>query len=427
MIGTHWRTALVMAMAAAGCAAIPAVRAGGEDAAPGVASDPIVRVALATNAAEARISGTGSWRVYEGDRPGIVMVRGAAGSIWTAEQGSGRLRLRRADGVPTEWHEGPLLVRPLNERDLVVVNGKQYRGDVLLVPVDSGFAVVNRLRMELYLRGVVPLEIGPDRRDSEHAAVEAQAVAARSYAMARLAISQRRDYDLRSSTADQVYGGVGAERRVSNTAIEKTAGLVLTYGGRLVSAPYHSACGGSTAEPSEVWQGAAAAPYLRRVSDRIPGSEGYYCEIAPRFKWTRSWDETQLDTLVHRYLRRVASGRGARGSVRQVKAEGRTPSGRATALLVETDGGTARLRPNELRAVFRSASGEMLNSTYVTGQTVERREGGETLSRLTLQGMGYGHGVGMCQWGAIGRARAGHDFRSILLAYFPNARISSLR
>ncbi|HEX5831914.1 MAG TPA: SpoIID/LytB domain-containing protein [Gemmatimonadaceae bacterium] len=382
---------------------------------------PTVRVALLTGVPTARLSGTGSWRVYDGDRPGTVLVRGGPDVPWTAEARDGRVRLRRADGTPTEWRDEPLLVRALGEAHYLAVNGKRYRGELLLVPRRAGLLVVNRLPMEAYLRGVVPLEIGPDRLASERAAAEAQAVAARSYTYVKMREGARAPYDLRASVLDQVYGGVGAERRVSDAAVETTAGLVLRYRGRIVTAPYHSACGGATAEPPEVWR-ASAEPYLRSVSDRVPGSDRYYCERAPRFRWTRSWDARALDTLVSRYVRRVG-GASAGGHVRRVRVDGRTPSGRAAALVVETDGGTVRLRGNTMREVFRSASGEMLNSTYVSVRGLTDGDG--PLRRLTIEGSGYGHGIGMCQWGAIGRARAGHDFRAILAAYYPGATVAA--
>src|SRR6185437_12158534 len=135
-----------------------------------------------------------------------------------------------------------LVARP-NGEGFVSVNGKRYRGELLLVPGDTGIEVVNRVRMDDYLRGVVPLEIGTsDERDV--AAVQAQAVTARSYAYVHLGGSTAaRPYDVTASVRDQLYGGVNAETRVSNAAVAATRGLVLQYAGRVVNAPYHSACG----------------------------------------------------------------------------------------------------------------------------------------------------------------------------------------
>src|SRR6185295_2948028 len=178
-----------------------------------------------------------------------------------------------------------------------------------------GVRVVNRLDVEAYLRGVVPRELGV-RGASDRAALEAQAVAARSYVVTRLR-NPSRQFDVTATTTDQVYGGVDAEDAVADAAIAATAGLVLMYNGRVVSAPYHSTCGGSTAQPDELWR-SQNEPFLQRVSDRIPGSDRFYCDIAPRFKWERSWRGDSLAAIVDRYLRAYADVPS--GSVREIRS-----------------------------------------------------------------------------------------------------------
>jgi stage II sporulation protein D (peptidoglycan lytic transglycosylase) len=266
----------------------------------------------------------------------------------------------------------------------------------------------------------VPRELGV-RGPSDRAALEAQAVAARSYAVTRLG-NPSRVYDVTATTSDQVYGGADAENALADAAVAATAGLVLMFEGRVVSAPYHSTCGGSTAAPDEIWQ-SRNEPYLQRVSDQIPGTDRFYCDVAPRFRWERSWRADSLTSIVERYVRAYASvPAGPIGSVRSVAIDGRSPSGRVAALSIETDRVRVRLRGNDIRYVLRSAGGELLNSTYFSPEMVSSPDG--RLSRLTIRGLGYGHGVGMCQWGAIGRARAGQDFRTILRTYFPGTTVA---
>ena len=110
--------------------------------------------------------------------------------------------------------------------------------------------------------------------------------------------------------------------------------------------------------------------------------------------------------------------------MRDVRIERRTRSGRVATLALDTDGGTVRLSGTELRTTLRSARGEILNSTYFSLEPVMGRDG--RLMQLTLRGRGNGHAVGMCQWGAIGRARAGHDVRTILSAYYPGTTVARL-
>jgi stage II sporulation protein D len=225
-----------------------------------------------------------------------------------------------------------------------------------------------------------------------------------------------------ATVADQVYGGVEAENDVANAAVDATAGLVLLYDDRPVNAPYHANCGGSTAEPQDVWR-TGAEPYLRRVSDQIPGTARFYCDQAPKWRWTRSFTGAELRDAIARYLRSQPGGPVSVGRVRTVSVSTVTPAGRVETLAVDTDRRRLLLRGNEVRAALRSPSGELLYSTYFSVDTVGGRDG---VQQLVLHGGGNGHGVGMCQSGAIGRARAGQDFRTILRTYYPGTTVGTI-
>ena len=385
-----------------------------------------VRIAVVTRARSVRLSATSGWRLYE--RGGqSVLLRAGAHDEWTVEGEGVRLRAV-SGGRRTELREGPFLARAepdapgADARDLMTLGGRRYRGDIIVVPTDSGLLVINHLPVESYLRGVVPLEIG-DRPAGDEAAVAAQAVAARSYTYARLADlgpRSRRAWDLVAGSGDQVYGGADAERATSDEAVTRTGNLVLRFGGRIVNAVYSSTCGGSTAEAHELWQ-TQGEPYLQRVSDRIPGTDAFYCDLSPRFRWTRSFDARSLATSLETYLRSYTTVSGAIGTVQSVAIERRTESGRVGTLAIVTDRGRHVLRGNAMRYVLRPPGGEILNSTYFS---IEQTSGdGGRLTRLEIGGGGYGHGVGMCQWGAIGRARAGQDFRAILRTYYPGTTL----
>jgi stage II sporulation protein D len=397
----------------------------------------VVRIALATGATAPRVSATGEWRLY-GDAGRQLLARGGGGVAWAIERRGGELRAVGPGGA-TPWRSGPLVARPADGSAFVVHGGKRWRGELWLWPTaGGGVSVVNHLGVEDYLRGVVPLELNAFGA-AEGAALEAQAVAARSYTFSRLAEwlpradAQARaslPFDLRPTVADQVYGGVDAEHPASDRAVRATRALVLRYGGAVVSAPYSSACGGHTADAREVWDGGGAAPpYLHGVSDRVPGTEQAYCERAGRYRWTRDWDAASLQAVLERYLRRYAGGADAGGAgapVGAIRALGildRGASGRVVRLAVTTDAGRFVLRGNDIRFAVRTLGGEILPSTYFSLDAVAGGDG--RLARVTLRGNGNGHGVGMCQWGAIGRARAGQDFRTILQAYFPGTAVDA--
>lgn len=387
-----------------------------------VSSAPI-RVLVAGAASSAEIVATGRWTAI--GRDGSSLAAGADDAHWVVSMRGGRVRLANIDDGRASSLESPLTIRALDARSRVIANGKAYRGELLVVASGDELVVVNRLPIEEYLRGVVPLEIG-ERQAGERAAVEAQAIAARSYAYTHLAPSRR--FDVRATVDDQVYGGAGAERPVSDAAVAATAGQVLRYAGRIADTPYHSTCGGMTAEPGEVWTGEAGAPYLRRVDDHIPGSRRAYCDISPRYDWVREMSGDAIGAAVTRYLKSRGATR-AIGTARALRIESRTPSGRVGSLAIEGSEGETTLRGNAIRYALRAAGGELLNSTYFSiessGSSVEAGGGGERggRRRFTLRGHGYGHGIGMCQWGAIGRARAGQDAVTILQTYYPGTSV----
>jgi stage II sporulation protein D len=387
-----------------------------------VAGERLVRVALAADGAAVELSGTGAWSVSEAGEAAPIL-RAGSGERWRVRRDGGALTVLSAGAAPLASSAGPLVIRAA-DGSFVIANGKRYRGELVLARADTGIALVNRLGLEDYLRGVVPLEIGR-RTGDERAAVEAQAVAARSYTVVRLGGTARTMFDVRASVLDQVYGGVDAEYPLANDAVDATRGLVLTYAGRVVSAPYSSTCGGSTAAASEVWR-SPDEPYLRAVSDRIPGTDRYYCDVSPSFTWTRTFERPELARALERYLASyVAVPAGGPGAVRDVRAAGRTPSGRVRAVVLTTTRRRYELRGNDVRFVLRAPGGEILRSTYFSLHASRGRDG--RLSRLVLRGRGNGHGVGMCQWGAIGRARAGQDFRTILQTYYPGTSVDALQ
>jgi stage II sporulation protein D len=386
---------------------------------PRNASDRTVRILLASKQSSVRVTAAGGWRMFGPDGTTLVSVPNP-GERWILEQEGGLVSARREDSRAVPLRESPLVVRPLEPGGTIAFNGRRWRGELLVSAGDDGLLVVNRLRMDEYVRGVVPLEIGT-ASPGDAAAVEAQAVTARSYAVTRL--GSARAWDMTATTQDQVYGGADAETQVGDASVDATEGLVLLYGGIVVNAPYHANCGGSTAAPQDSWR-ASAEPYLQRVSDRIPGTNRYYCDQAPRFRWTRTFGGAELRDAVARYVRTLPGGAGGIGAVTNVTVTAVTPAGRVGALTVDTDRGRWSLRGNEIRAALRSSAGELLYSTYFSVDVVPGRTGVE---RLILKGGGNGHGVGMCQSGAIGRARAGQDFRTILRTYYPGTTVGTIQ
>jgi stage II sporulation protein D len=322
-------------------------------------------------------------------------------------------------GAPGRY-ERLLLMSP-DPGGVVAINGRRYRGTIELLARNGGVTAVNRLGVEDYLQGVVSGEMGR-RSSSEVAALAAQAVVSRTYALRNRGRFASQGFDLEAGVSDQVYGGVDAESPEGGAAVRATTGLILTYRGQPAAAFFHSTCGFATATPGEAFRGVADLPYLRSVSDRRPGTgDGYYCDISPRFRWSVEWDRaTLLDILRRTVSRQLGVSAETVDDIRDVRVARTGPSGRASELRIKVGQGEIPVYAPDIRTVFATPEGRALGSTAVQ---LHAEYQGDRLVRLTVGGAGWGHGVGMCQWGAVGRARAGQDARQILAAYFPGAQI----
>ncbi|MDQ3673823.1 MAG: SpoIID/LytB domain-containing protein, partial [Gemmatimonadota bacterium] len=320
-------------------------------------ADQLVRIALATAAAKGTVTASAGWRVLE--RNGTATVASPAANeeltvgfdagcpVAAATRPECRSALTLEGGGGERRVEAPLVIRPANAGSFLKWNGKRYRGDLVITRVDSGLLVINVLSMDSYLRGVVPLEIGT-RTAAEFAAVQVQAIAARTYSYTRLTAS--RAFDMYATVQDQVYGGVDAEKAQTDSAILTTRDVVIAYAGRPINAYYSSTCGGSTAGVSEVWNDRPDEAYLRPVSDRIPGTDRFYCDPSPRFSWTQTWDKPALRAVMEKYLANYTTApKTGLGRITSITEQGRTASDRVAALRIATDGGTYTLRRNDTR------------------------------------------------------------------------------
>src|SRR6266545_4149568 len=194
--------------------------------------DQPVRIALAISAREALIGGLGSWEMYNRSSVQRIM-RGKASDEVRVEQRGGRLVYFRGGAMqPNTRYAGPFIFRSTSPGALLRYDRKRYRGEIRIIPTDTGMLVINRLGVESYLRGVVPLEIG-DRKAGEEAAVQAQAVAARTYSYVHMAEAGSRAFDMYGTVQDQVYGGADAEKPMADDAIAATKDMVIRFAGRV--------------------------------------------------------------------------------------------------------------------------------------------------------------------------------------------------
>jgi stage II sporulation protein D len=397
---------------------------------PPAANATAVRVGLIVDTSAVEVTSTGDFTVHTEDGRELGRLRGGqtlafrdAGSTVTMESRGGPAgsAMQPPTGVAGAGLRPPLIVRPAAAGGTLSVRGNAYRGELRIQQATGGgLTVVNRLDMETYLLGVVPREIGRFELDI-YEAIKAQAVAARTYAVTYLGRRQQQGFDVYATTEDQVYGGAGAENETVNRAVRETAGEILTYNGQPITAYYHSTCAGQTAAIDEVWNN-PPVPYLVSVRDVDPSGQAYD-RVSSRFSWTERWTHEQMVNVLNRSL--ADSLRGRRITrIEDMRVLERTPSGRVRAMRITTDAGSFTVGKDRVRwflvPIRNGSPTGILNSSKFD---VSLTRGGGRVTEVVASGGGWGHGIGMCQVGAMGRARAGQDYRTILRTYYPGTEI----
>ncbi len=282
---------------------------------------------------------------------------------------------------------GQLWIEP-KDGGYVWIGDRWYRGRTLILPQGGNLLAINYVDLEKYLYSVVGAEAVPSWPEE---VLKAQAVAARTYALHKRAEVQNNLYDLDNTTTTQVYRGLDTEYRSTHNAVNATDGQVITYNGKVILAVFHSASGGHTENAEDVWS--SALPYLRGVID--------YDQGTPAYQWRASFAPEELARLIQGV-----------GNVKEMTPERKTPRGRVVTMKVVGDLGTKRLSGSELRTLLG------LRSTLF--------EVSQNGGSFNISGKGFGHGVGMSQWGAYNMARQGNDYRRILSHYYNNTVISQV-
>jgi stage II sporulation protein D len=382
-------------------------------------------VGIAVGAPLASIGGPQGGELFITDAAsGAAVGAIPAGVRWVVVSDSAdpsRLRLIRPDSSRSDAVRGIAVVN-VTENLFVMANARRYRGRITITSTRAGLTVVNRIGLESYVAGVVRPEIGA-RQPNEEAAVLAQAVVSRSFAMKNRGRWESLGFDAYADTRDQVYLGVAVENPQVWDAVRKTAGQVLQYDGQVIDAYFHSTCGFSTAGVDEAFATASTRPYLRAVSDDRGGGH-FYCDISPRFRWREEWDGPKLRAILSQTLPSVTPVSGdSLQRITDIAVTRTTRSGRVGELRIVFERGDVRISGSDVRSVLRPDPDRQLYSSAFQ-LTVDKANG--EVTRLVAAGAGSGHGVGMCQWGAIGRARAGQDYRAILTTYFPGTKLEKI-
>lgn len=303
----------------------------------------------------------------------------------------------KQNGQSLGRHTGRLVVD--SEAPTMVVNGQIFRGDLELMPAptnSSTFHVINPVLLEDYLLSVVPSE-SPASWPLE--SLKAQAMAARTYAVANWGKHKANGFDMKDDTSDQMYRGVVTEAPGPNEAVKATAHQVITHNGKPINALFFSCSGGMTDSSAEVW--GTELPYIQPVPD--------FDQAAPRYRWSVNKSNADLQAAARKLGHDL-------GTIRAIEPLTFTPQGRVKTLKIVGSAGSAEVDSNK----FRFAAG--LNSTLW-----KVKASGNGASRtFTFDGGGWGHGLGMSQYGARQMAADGKPAEAIIKHYYQGVSIESL-
>ena len=284
------------------------------------------------------------------------------------------------------------------EGSLIYLDGRSFRGAMDIMKNDSmKLAVINRVALEEYLYGVLYNEVS-HRWPIE--AIKAQGIAARTFALYQARQNKLQDYDLTDDIYSQVYGGATSERWSTTRAVKLTLGRVLTYKGDIFPTYYHATCGGKTEDAANLWN---------IDIEPLKGSECGFCKESPHYKWTKNSPLSEIE-------KKLSDNGYKIGKIKSITVMARNKSGRVDKIEIKDDFDVSCMLTGK---DFR----RMMGPNDVRSTNFEPSINND---KLTLNGIGWGHGVGMCQWGANSMAGHGKNAEEILKIYYPGAEVTTI-
>lgn len=377
---------------------------------------PNVRVLLGSRSSDATVTSTANMVVLNSGNGQVSTISANRGTTIGVRGGKIAINGKAIDTVVT--------LKPTNSNAPFLFEGKGYRGGLTLRANNGKMMVINSVPLEDYLYGVVPQEVVPSW---PAAALEAQAVAARTYALHTMEENKGKLYDVSTTTDHQVYNGVSGETQATTNAVNKTKGMVMLYNQRPINALFHSDGGGYTEDSVNVW--GSDVPYLKGVKDFSTGTS------------TSNWTVTTSRQALESKLNAASKGVGKLKSIQLTplgkpgqQTSDRGVSGRIkSATFIGTSGKTT-VDGDSLRSILglKSTLFDFYvnhNPTTGTGKAYHNFTGNN--DTVYIKGHGWGHGLGMSQWGAAEMAKRAtpgdtNYYQTILRHYYSGITLKKM-
>lgn len=293
-----------------------------------------------------------------------------------------------------------LPVKFSSEKNCLLVNDKIYRGTITIKSSGGKVSVINELKTEDYLKGILPKEASSSWNTE---ALKTQAVISRTYAVKNMGRHSKEGYDVCSTVHCQVYGGASCENKKCNQVIRDTKGEVVMYKGELAQTLFHAACGGHTDNPKYVWG------WKQETPEYLKGRKDKYCKGNPHSNWTSEVSESFIREKL------IAAGYKV-GTIKKISYSGKTAGGAAKEVTISHSKGKLKLNAYTFRLTVDAFK---IKSTMFSSIKHKNKN-------FVFTGKGWGHKVGLCQWGAKAMGDKKISYKKILDYYYPGTDIGKL-
>ncbi len=287
----------------------------------------------------------------------------------------------------------------IDEENPIVYKKVKYSGKIIIEKNKEKFFVINEIELEKYIAGVLRKEISYSWPKN---AIKAQALAARSYAYNFIEKNNNKAYHVGVDTSYQVFGGIHGVHSNITENVEKTRDLIMVYRNNPIQTFFHASCGGITEKAEDVWQSDKKLRYFKNI--RCP-----YCKTHPLYTWERSFKKELLESKIAAHI--------SAKKIKKITILKMSYSKRIKLLALKPASGKSVLMTgNEFRRVLGAKSFPSTKFTLSKNK-----------NDYVFKGKGFGHGVGLCQWGAKTLAERRNSYTSILNFYYKSCRITSIK
>ncbi|MBI5145516.1 MAG: SpoIID/LytB domain-containing protein, partial [Candidatus Omnitrophica bacterium] len=281
---------------------------------------------------------------------------------------------------------------------LIDIDSRIFRGEMQFIKdKNNKLLIINYLELEDYIKGIAVREIS-HYWPSE--TLKAMAIVFRTFALYKMEEARTQAFDVTSDVYSQVYSGRLAERYRINQAVDQTKGMVLMHQGKIIPAFYHSTCAGHTEDAAILWK-----------IDLVPlkGVPCNFCKDSPHFKWHYVLSLQEIENSLLKAGYKIKD-------IKEIIILDRDKSARARELKILSAAGETKISAKDFRNILGP---DIVRSTNFNLSIVERD--------TVFEGYGWGHGVGLCQWGAYFMAKQGFNYQQILQYYYPETNVKIIK